>query len=138
MAEAFERYVKLAGEDLDAARQLVRDARHTGRAAFFVQQAGEKLIKAVLSVERIRFPTTHHLGMLAGLLPEDHEWRAELGRFDAFTSFATRFRYPRPGGSLPELPGPDAVGQHIDEVAAIVDDLLDWCRDTALKRRPGK
>lgn len=139
MADAFESYVELAREDIDAARQLVRDTKHSGRAAFFIEQAGEKLIKAVLSVEEIVFPTTHHqLGTLAALLPMDHEWRAELASFDSFTTFATRFRYPTPSGSLPRIPKPHEVERYIDQVAEIIDDLQDWCRDTRLKNSSRK
>lgn len=130
MTAAAESFLELARKDLDAARKLVKDADHSGRAAFFVEQAAEKMIKAVLSVENIRYAATHHqLGALAALLPTDHEWRSDFASFDTFTSFATQFRYPTPSGRLPVNPSPSDIGEYIDEVSAILDDVVDWCRD---------
>ena len=130
MTDAFESFIELARQDIDAAKKLVREADHSGRAAFFVEQAAEKMIKAVLSVEGIIYPASHHqLGVLAALLPPDHEWRTDFSSFDAFTSFATKFRYPTSSGKLPINPAASDVSEYIEEVAAILDDVLDWCRD---------
>jgi HEPN domain-containing protein len=131
----FESYVELAREDLDAAKTLVRNATHAGRAAFYVEQAAEKLIKAVLSVEEINFTASHHqLGVLARLLPEGHEWRSEFLNFDEFTTYATKFRYPTASGKPPVKPNPKKIVADISQVAAIIDEVLEWCRDTALKK----
>jgi hypothetical protein len=55
--------------------------------------------------------------------------------FDRFSSFATRFRYPTPGGKVPTKPDPKQISADIDQIAAMVDDVLDWCRAAAQKKR---
>lgn len=134
MTQAFESYIELARQDIDAARKLVQEADHAGRAAFYVEQAAEKMIKAVLSVEGIPVSSSHQLGALAAMLPVDHEWRPDFARFDAFTSFATKFRYPTASGKLPTNPSAADVGKYIEEVSAILDDVHEWCRDKARSR----
>lgn len=120
-------YIALAREDLAVARMLMAD--HPRHAAFNIEQAAEKLLKAVLTAEGIRFPTSHHqLGALAALLPEDHLWRADLMAFDDFTSYATAVRYPTPGGGLPSDPDDAELQRGWSEVSALVGELEDWCR----------
>ena len=119
-------YIALAKEDLAVARELF--AGHPRHAAFHIEQAAEKLLKAVLTAEGIRFPTSHHqLGALAALLPADHLWRADLMAFDDFTAYATALRYPKPGGGLPDDPGDAELQAGWAEVAALVGEIEDWC-----------
>lgn len=119
-------YLSLAEDDLAVARKLRRD--HPRHAAFHIEQAAEKLLKAVLTVERISFPTGHHqLGALARLLPDAHVWRADLMAFDEFTSYATALRYPRPGGGMPVEPDDSDLLRGWQDVSALVGEIRDWC-----------
>jgi HEPN domain-containing protein len=121
-------YIALAKEDLVVAKKLMGE--HPRHAAFSIEQAAEKLLKAVLTAEGILFPTSHHqLGALAALLPADHLWRADLMAFDDFTSYATALRYPRPGGGLPSAPEDADLQRGWAEVSALVDEIEDWCRN---------
>jgi HEPN domain-containing protein len=121
-------YIALAKEDLAVARKLM--AEHPRHAAFNIEQAAEKLLKAVLTAEGIRFSTSHHqLGALAALLPEDHLWRADLMAFDDFTSYATAVRYPKPGGGMPNEPEDAELQTGWAEVSALVGEIEDWCRE---------
>lgn len=121
-------YITLAKEDLAVARKLMAD--HPRHAAFNIEQAAEKLLKAVLTAEGIRFSTSHHqLGTLAALLPEDHLWRADLMAFDDFTSYATAVRYPKPGGGMPNEPEDAELQAGWAEVFALVGEIEDWCRE---------
>ncbi len=106
MSDASASFIALAREDLAVARKLI--VEHPGPAAFHVEQAAEKLLKAVLTVEGIVFSAGHHqLGRLAETLPADHVWRADLMAFDSYTTYATATRYPRPGGGMPRTPSKD-------------------------------
>ena len=126
-------YIALAKEDLAVAAKLT--PQHPRHAAFNIEQAAEKLLKAVLVAEGIRFSTSHHqLGALAGLLPATHVWRADLMAFDDFTSYATALRYPKPGGGMPADPDDAELKQGWSEVSALVDEIEDWCRDRMAKR----
>lgn len=128
MSNAAASFVALAREDIAVARKLIDE--HPRAAAFHVEQAAEKLLKAVLSAEAIVFSTGHHqLGRLAELLPADHLWRADLMAFDAYTSFATAMRYPRPGGDLPWPPSKAEIENAIKNVTSLVGEIDDWCRE---------
>lgn len=126
-------FIALAKEDLVVANKLM--VEHPRHAAFNIEQAAEKLLKAVLTVENIRFPASHHqLGALAALLPEDHVWRADLMAFDDFTSYATAVRYPKPGGGMPNRPEQAELERGWAEVSALVGEIDDWCRDNSAER----
>jgi HEPN domain-containing protein len=127
MKAAAASYIALAKEDLSVARKLMAD--HPRHAAFNIEQAAEKLLKAVLTSEDIRFTASHHqLGALAALLPADHLWRADLMAFDDFTSYATALRYPKPGGGMPAEPEDSDLKEGWETVSALVEEIEDWCR----------
>jgi HEPN domain-containing protein len=121
-------FIRIAREDLVVAGKLMD--QHPRHCAFNIEQAAEKLLNAVLTVEGIHFPTSHHqLGALAQLLPVDHVWRADLMAFDEFTSYATQFRYPTPGGGMPSEPEDADLERGLKEVLALADEIADWCRE---------
>lgn len=129
MKIAVESFLALAKEDLAVARKLV--AAHPRHAAFNIEQAAEKLLKAVLSTEGIMFNAGHQLGALAALLPADHLWRADLASFDDFTSYATALRYPTGAGRMPQEPDADELLEDLSRVAALIDEIEDWCREAS-------
>ena len=121
-------FIELAREDLAVAKTLLE--KHRRHAAFAVEQAAEKLLKAVLATEGISFTTRNHqLGALAQLLPADHLWRADLMAFDSLTGYATMFRYPTPGGGVPWEPDRKQVAEAWQMVSALVGEIEDWCRE---------
>jgi HEPN domain-containing protein len=121
-------FIALAKEDLTVARRLL--AVHPRHSAFALEQAAEKLLKAVLTAEGITFSVGHHqLGRLADLLPAEHIWRADLMAFDSYTSFATATRYPKPGGGMPEDPPREVLEAGVKEVSSLVGEIEDWCRE---------
>ncbi len=128
MKPAAASFIALAKEDLAVARRLL--AVHPRHSAFALEQAAEKLLKAVLMTEGISFSDGHHqLGRLAELLPADHLWRADLMAFDSYTSFATTTRYPRPGGGMPDEPPREVLDAGLKEVSSLVGEIEDWCRE---------
>ncbi|HML13731.1 MAG TPA: HEPN domain-containing protein [Xanthobacteraceae bacterium] len=128
MKPAVGSFIALAKEDLAVARRLL--AVHPRHSAFALEQAAEKLLKAVLTAEGISFTASHHqLGRLADLLPADHIWRADLMAFDSYTSFATATRYPRPGGGMPQVPSREVLEAGLKEVSSLVSEIEDWCRE---------
>ena len=73
------------------------------QAAFFQQQAAEKLVRALLEVEDLVAGPTHNLRTLIDLLPRDHAMREDLLRLEDLSSAATRFRYPSGSGGAPDI-----------------------------------
>jgi HEPN domain-containing protein len=136
MKDVVESFIALATEDLAVARKLLAD--HPRHCAFSIEQAAEKLSKAVLTAEGIHYAAGHHqLGRLAQLLPGDHIWRADLMTFDNYSSFATATRYPKPGGGMPTAPSRQVLDRGLEEVSSLVGEIEDWCREK-LGPRPGR
>ena len=101
----------LAEEDLEAARLLKGAVPR--RAAFFLQQAAEKVGKAVLIREGIDPVRIHAIGRLAAELPDTHPLKTELMALDRLSVYATATRYPLPTGRLPRAPDQARIDSEI-------------------------
>jgi HEPN domain-containing protein len=119
-------FLTLAHDELEAAEALL--PRHGRQASFHLQQAAERLIQAVLTVEGIAFARTHQLGALAALLPEEHTWRADLAALDDLTSHATAYRFPLPSGGVPMAPDERDLVAAVDRLARALEAVERWCR----------
>ncbi len=95
---------EVAGE-LDAVRRLVQTPPNR-TAAFHLQQAAEKLVKAVRLHRGIPATIDHNIEVLIASLPEGEPWRVKLSPFEWLSAFATAYRYPSPKGK--RNPGPAA------------------------------
>jgi HEPN domain-containing protein len=89
--------LKLAHEEMKAAEMLLESLPR--QSAFFQQQAAEKLLRAVLEVERISAGPTPNLRTLTDLLDADNPMKPEFLAVEEWSSAATRFRYPSGSGS---------------------------------------
>jgi HEPN domain-containing protein len=121
-------YFQVLREDLSAARQLAPTVPRA--SAFHLQQAAEKLVKAVLSAEGIHIAVEHDIGQLVAKLPAGHAWKADLMELDYLSRFATAFRYPSPSGRV--APPPDRVT--LDRYAGLVQSLADDAEAWAVGR----
>jgi hypothetical protein len=83
--------------ELDASTRLVVDPPNRF-AAFHLQQAAEKLVKAVRLSRGLHATADHNIEVLVDQLPDDDCWRAKLGELEPLSAFATTYRYPSPGG----------------------------------------
>lgn len=113
-------YIALADEELSAAQTIA--IAHRRQAAYFVQQAAEKLARAILTSEKMAFGTSHNLGQMAATLPPSHPWRPRLMALDKHSPAATRYRYPAPGGRLAEPPPQGRIEADIAELRALLDE----------------
>jgi len=121
-------FIAFAREDLAVARRVVDEFPRD--AAFHIEQAAEKLLKAVLTTEGIKFGVGHHqIGRLTESSPPEHVWRADLMAFDVYTSYASATRYPRPGGGMPRIPSKDVLKGGITDVTSLVGEIQDWCQE---------
>jgi HEPN domain-containing protein len=92
--------LQAALEDLDAAHRLLVPPPNR-LASYHLQQAAEKLAKAVLVARGVHTTKEHRLEILLdALLPED-PWRERLRELVHLDRFATAFRYPGTTGRLP-------------------------------------
>ena len=121
-ADVAESLLRLAQEDLDTARvALVPSPRN---AAFHVQQAAEKLAKAILIRSSIHPPRTHDIQAQAELLAPSHPWRNPQMALDSLTPAAVAYRYPSPSGDLPDAPEAVVIAGDIDAVQALITKAL--------------
>lgn len=116
--------------ELEAAKRLVVDPPNRF-AAFHLQQAAEKLIKAVRLVYGLRVTAEHNLEVLVNEIPDD-VWRTKLVVMEPLSSFATTYRYPSPTGKTKS--GPSKA-----EILDWIERLRELCTDarTLLAQRPG-
>ena len=112
-------FLALAREDLEAARLLELGVPR--QAAFFLQQAAEKIGKALLVREGVDPARIHAIGRLAAELPETHPLKFELMALDRLSVYATAMRYPSPTGKLPPAPDPQIIEAEIHAVADLLD-----------------
>lgn len=99
--------LRIAREDLDGARLL--NTRGNRNAIYLCEQAAEKLIRAVLTSEKIHAGVRHQLDEMVGLVPEQNPMKPQLRELQHLSTYATSYRYTTPTGRIPTDPPPDAV-----------------------------
>ena len=107
----------LAEEELTCAHRLLED--HPRQAAYLLQQAAEKLAKAILLEAGVEPPRSHAIGFLAAHLPFGHAQAAKLAALDDLTIYHIIARYPIGD----DLEPPPAVG-HLQQRAKAIAELL--------------
>lgn len=98
-----ERWLTRAERDLKAARVLLGTGPELlDNAAFHLQQAAEKILKAILAADGRRFRKIHKLGELAGWVVERHpELAAHVEGLDPYTSWVGAGRYDDTDAEVP-------------------------------------
>jgi len=111
-------YLDDADLDLDAAKRLIADPPNR-LAAFHLQQAAEKLVKAVRLGRGLRVTAEYNIELLVDELPHDDEWHGKLTVLEPLSAFATSYRYPSPMGKRKGSPSNDEVLAWIKTIAAL-------------------
>jgi HEPN domain-containing protein len=111
-------YLEDVDLEIDAARRLVADPPNRF-AAFHLQQASEKLVKAVRLSRGLRVTADHDLESLVAELPQDDPWRAKLRVLEPLSAYATTYRYPSPMGKRKGGPNNDEVIVWIKAIAGL-------------------
>lgn len=105
--------------ELDAARRLIADPPNRF-AAFHLEQAAEKLVKAVRLGRGLRVTADHNLEALIDELPADDAWRTKLRVLEPLAAYATTYRYPSPTGRRKGGPSHDEVAGWIATIVNLV------------------
>ena len=85
---------KAAEDEFTADLLLERPESSDGVIGFHLQQAAEKLLKALLASKGVQYRYTHNLGELIHLVTQSgEEFSAELEAVRELTPFATELRY---------------------------------------------
>lgn len=124
-------YLELAAKDAEAAELLLAGGNRY--SAYHVQQAVEKITKALLLAHGIEAGIEHRLEELFKRFPGEDEWPARLLPFVGYSAYATAFRYPTPGGRIPADPPADALRRDTSSlrelIAAVRKQLLGSAAD---------
>jgi HEPN domain-containing protein len=104
--------------ELDAAKRLIADPP-SRFAAFHLQQAAEKLVKAVRLQRGLRITAEHNIEVLVAELPHDDVWRMKLVVLEPLSTYATSFRYPSPTGKRRDGLSNDEVVAWIKTITAL-------------------
>jgi HEPN domain-containing protein len=112
-------YLDEVGAELVAAKRLADDPP-SRFAAFHVQQAAEKLIKAFRLDRGMHAGKDHNLEALVDGLPEGDEWRPKLEPLMPLSAFATTYRYPSPAGKVKSGPPTAELQKWMDLIAELL------------------
>ena len=122
---------------LDAAWSCGRGPRaRLDRAAYLLQQAAEKLVKAVLVSAGIDPPRSHDIAELVLALKEDTPFRDRLSALSILTPYATGFRYPTPQ-EPPPMPAREQLEAWIAGIESLKADFERWLEQAASKAEQG-
>lgn len=104
--------------ELDAAKRLIANPPNRF-AAFHLEQAAEKLVKAVRLGRGLRVTADHNIEALIDELPDDDPWRTKLRVVEPLAAYATTYRYPSPTGKRKSGPANDDVLAWIETIAGL-------------------
>jgi uncharacterized protein len=138
--------VKVVKEWLERARRDLLIARKgcegddavPDQAAYHVQQAAEKLTKAVLVAHEIRPRKGHKIGEFAKRLPTTFSDRERFLALERFTNIVWVHRYPDGTGAEPEPePSVAEVEAWIEEIEVLKADFERWLGQAASGAKRG-
>jgi HEPN domain-containing protein len=104
--------------ELDAAKRLIADPPNRF-AAFHLEQAAEKLVKAVRLSRGLRVTADHNIEALVDELSADDPWRTKLRVLEPLAAYATTYRYPSPTGKRKGGPSNDEVLMWIKTISGL-------------------
>jgi HEPN domain-containing protein len=103
---------------IEKAEHDLRTAEHTltletdcpfDTICFYVQQAAEKYLKALLIFHSVEFPKTHDLLELFNLIPKSVKLNVQLNGLAAINRYAVESRYPGDWESFSRTEAEDAL-----------------------------
>lgn len=98
--------LRIAREDLAGAPLNTSSNRN---AIYLCEQAAEKIIRAVLTSEKIHAGVRHQLDEMVSLVPDTNPIKPHLRALQHLGTYATSYRYTTPTGRIPDDPPTDAV-----------------------------
>ena len=125
-------YLEEVEEELVAVHRLLEPPPNR-LAPFHLQQAAEKLVKAVRLVRGLPATKEHRLEILLNELPDD-QWRTELDRFVDLGAYATAYRYPTPAGARKPGPPPAELASRAQALRALLEEVRSDIESSALGR----
>lgn len=93
--------------------------------AYHLQQCAEKMLLALLTAENIHVERryAHALDVLRSHLPDANPFKATFKPLETLSSFATTYRYPKDGGSMPEPPSAQEVAEWLEALERLIAEI---------------
>jgi HEPN domain-containing protein len=117
-------YLDEVDAELDAVVRLMTPPPNR-LAAFHLQQAAEKLTKALRLSRGLAATTEHRIVLLLDDLADSDPWKAALLPLDRHSQYATAYRYPGASGRVKGAPIDGEIQAAIEEIR----ELLQKARD---------
>ena len=112
--------LRVANEDLAGARLLA--AAGNRNAIYLLEQAAEKIIRAVMTSEGIHAGIGHDLTEIVDRVPDANPLKPSLRLVEHLAAYATAYRYPTPSARIKAAP---PAGQVVSDAAAVEKLLLE-------------
>lgn len=112
--------LRVAATDLADSRVLAGTGSRN--AAYLLEQAAEKVIRAVLTSEAIHPGIKHDLEQMVSMIPDANPLKPLLRDIEHLRQYATAFRYPTTEGRIPPLPAD--IGKSIAAVQAALGEAV--------------
>lgn len=130
-------FLRLAKEDLQAARVLTADGNRY--AVYHLEQAAEKIIRAVMTSEGVHAGIRHELDEMVRQIPDENPLKKHLKTMEHLGAYATTFRYPSPAGKIKAPPdGALLTGWTSDVDVALAEAVRGFDVDLAAANAPAK
>src|SRR5213594_950967 len=92
-------------------------------AIYLCEQAAEKLIRVVLTSEKIHAGVRHQLDEMVAAIPDENPLKLRLQALQHLSTYATSYRYTTPTGRIPADPPAADVDAAVNAIEGILRDL---------------
>lgn len=116
-------YLRIAREDLDDAIALA--GRGSRNAVYHLEQAAEKVVRAILTSEGKHGGIGHHIGQMVDQIPDENPLKMRLRAIEHLAGYATAYRYPSPVGRVKTAP----TREEFERDARVLSEVLDAAFD---------
>jgi len=118
-------WLDVASHDIKSAHILYDADHYTDSIATSLQQAIEKMFKAMLAKSGLKIPKTHDLTQLYFLINQEVELsESEINLLDKATLYYKTKRYPNPSYSLPDRQEVKELLDFADKLFGMVSAIL--------------
>jgi len=115
-------FLRVAAEDLQGARALAEISNRN--AIYLCSQAAEKLIRAVLTTERVHAGIGHQLDRMVESVPDENPVKQMLQDIQGLGIYATTYRYPTTVGRVKPAPEYEEFKRFADKVEAALQEVV--------------
>jgi HEPN domain-containing protein len=121
-AEFIASYLRLAKGDLDEARLLFDSMPGSRGSAFHLEQAAEKIIRAITTSEDIRVGVGHELDNFVRQIPDTNPLKHRCTAVQELKRYATSYRYPTSKGKRVKIPSKPEFDDQYIKVQQLLND----------------